>query len=207
MVEAGDDAEEEQRDYRIVDPVLAVAVRQHELHEAAAGHHDVEQQPTDKCETARRHQRAAAVPLPPRLDLGGRLLQRLGAHPETCDGPGYLRGTERVGVGIHGHPAVDDVERHPVDALAAGQRAPDERRLFRTVQSRYAEFLLFSDGSALVTATNDVTAPALRRAYRRGCPRGRSSPRGRRTRRSGWARAPSAPRRSRAARTSGDRSR
>ena len=149
MEEAGNDREDEQRDDGIVDPMLAVAVRKYQRDEAPAGHRHVQHEPADKREAAHRHHRAAAVPVPPGLGGGGRLLQRLGAHPETRNGPGHLRGTERVGIGVNGHPAVDDVERHAEDALAPGQLAPDQGRLFRTVQPCYAEFLLFPHGSAL----------------------------------------------------------
>ena len=165
--EARDDGDDEQRQDGIIDPVLAVVVRQHQRGEPAAGRRHVQRESAQQGQTARCHERAAAVAVPPRLGGRGRLLQRLGAHPEARNRPGHLLGTERVGVGVHRHPAFHDVKRHAVDAVAAVQLAPDERRLFRTVQPCYAVFPLLADGSALAPGQNRPVSSSYAMAHGR----------------------------------------
>ena len=165
--EAGDDGDDEQRQDGIIDPVLAVVVRQHQRGEPAAGRRHVQRESAQQGQTARCHERAAAVAVPPRLGGRGRLLQRLGAHPEARNRPGHLLGTERVDVGVHRHPAFHDVKRHAVDAVAAVQLAPDERRLFRTVQPCYAVFPLLADGSALAPGQNRPVSSSYAMAHGR----------------------------------------
>ena len=145
----GDDAEEQQQDDGSVDAVRPVRVGQQRLRHAAARHHDVQDQAAAQGESARRHQRVAAVRLPPRLDPRRRV-PRFGAHPEAGDRRGDLVAAEGVRLRIDGHAAVDDMEGDPVDALAASERVAQQRGLLVAVQALDPIIQLFADGVLLV---------------------------------------------------------
>ena len=149
MEESGDDADEQQQDDGTVDAVRPVRVRGQGLQHAAAGHHDVQHEPGDERQSARGHQRVAAVVLPPRLDLRRRV-PCLGAHAQPRDRLGDLLGTEGVRVRVDGHAAVDHVERDAVDAVTVGQRVPEQRGFLVAVEALDPEVQLLADGVLLV---------------------------------------------------------
>ena len=149
MEESRDDADQQQQEDGTVYAVRPVRVREQGLQHAPAGHRDVQDEPADERQPARRHQRVAAVRLPPRLDPRRRA-PRLGTHPQPGDGLCDPLGAEQVRVRVDGHAAVDDVERDAVNAVAAGERVPMQGGFLVAVEALYAEIQLFADGVLLV---------------------------------------------------------
>ena len=118
------------------------------LHHAAPRHRDVQDETGDEREPAGRHQGVAAMRLPPRLDPRCRV-PRLGPHPQPGHRLGDLLGTEGVRVGVDGHAAVDDVERDPVNALAARERVAQQGGLLVAVEALDAVVQFLADGALL----------------------------------------------------------
>jgi hypothetical protein len=119
----------------------------------------MQQQSTDQGGPADRDEGVAAMHVPPRLDPRRRSVPGLGAHPEAADGRRDLVGSQEVGIGVDGHPAVDDMEGDPVDAVTIREGIAKQGRFSVAVEPLYPKVQLRANG-VLLCARDAEPEPA-----------------------------------------------